>query len=96
MAIVIGRFIPFVRTFVPFVAGVAEMSYPRFAFYNILGAFIWVGSLTTLGYVVGDHPWVKENFSWVALAMIVVPALPAVWVFVRTWWSSLRAKRLGR
>ena len=72
MAIVIGRFIPFVRTFVPFVAGVAEMSYPRFAFYNILGAFIWVGSLTTLGYVVGDHPWVKENFSWVALAMIVV------------------------
>ena len=86
MAIVIGRFIPFVRTFVPFVAGVAEMSYRRFAFYNILGALIWVGSLTTLGYLVGDHPWVRENFSWVALAMIVIPALPAVWVFVRTWW----------
>ena len=83
ITIVVGRFLPFIRTFTPFVAGVAQMTYPRFAFYNIFGGLIWVCGLTTIGFLVGNHPWVKANFSLVALALIVVPSLPAVWVFLK-------------
>ena len=69
---------PFVRTFSPFVAGVGAMTYPKFLAWDIVGGIIWVGSLTTLGYLIGNLPWVKANFSLVTLAMIVIPALPAV------------------
>jgi len=92
ITIVIGRFLPFIRTFAPFVAGVAHMSYPKFATYNVLGGVIWVGSLTTLGYLLGEHPWVKQNFSIVALAMIIIPGLPAVWVFIKTLLEKRQAK----
>ncbi|MEN9294354.1 MAG: hypothetical protein RIS03_48 [Pseudomonadota bacterium] len=92
ITIVIGRFLPFIRTFAPFVAGVAHMSYPKFATYNVLGGVIWVGSLTTLGYLLGEHPWVKQNFSIVALAMIIIPGLPAVWVFIKTLIEKRQAK----
>lgn len=81
ITIVVGRFLPFIRTFAPFVAGVAQMSYSKFSAYNITGGILWVGGLTSLGFVVGDHPWVKAHFSLVALAMIVIPGLPAAWVF---------------
>lgn len=83
ITIVVGRFLPFIRTFAPFVAGVAQMSYPRFAAYNIAGGLVWVCGLTTLGFLVGNHPWVKANFSLVALALILVPATPALWVFFK-------------
>lgn len=92
ITIVIGRFLPFIRTFAPFVAGVAHMSYPKFATYNVLGGVIWVGSLTTLGYLLGEHPWVKQNFSIVALAMIIIPGLPAVWVFIKTLLEKRRTR----
>lgn len=83
ITIVVGRFLPFIRTFAPFVAGVAQMSYSKFALYNVAGGLVWVSSLTTLGYLIGAHPWVKANFSIVALALIIVPATPAVWVFFK-------------
>lgn len=83
ITIVVGRFLPFIRTFTPFVAGVAQMSYPKFALYNIIGGLLWVCGLTSLGFLVGNHPWVKANFSLVALAMIVIPSLPALWVFMK-------------
>lgn len=83
VTIVIGRFLPFIRTFAPFVGGVAQMAYPRFALYNVVGGVLWVSSLTTLGYLVGNQPWVKVNFSLVTLAMIIVPSLPAIWVFLK-------------
>jgi membrane-associated protein len=83
ITIVIGRFLPFIRTFTPFVAGVAQMRYPRFAFYNVIGGLIWVCGLTGIGFLVGNHPWVKTNFSLVALALIIIPSLPAVWVFLK-------------
>jgi membrane-associated protein len=83
ITIIVARFLPFVRTFAPFVAGVAEMTYPRFALYNVVGAVLWVCGLTLLGYAVGNLPWVKENFSWVALALIIVPGLPAVYEVLR-------------
>ncbi|MCA3179175.1 MAG: DedA family protein [Burkholderiaceae bacterium] len=78
ITIIVARFLPFVRTFAPFVAGVAAMTYPKFALYNVVGGVLWVASLTVLGYLVGNLPWVKGHFSWVALALIVIPGLPAV------------------
>lgn len=83
MTIIIGRFMPFVRTFVPFVAGVGRMTYPRFVMFSVLAALIWVGTLCTLGYLIGNTRWVKENFSLVTLAMIVIPALPALFTAAR-------------
>jgi membrane-associated protein len=75
-AIVLGRFVPIVRTFVPFVAGAGEMTYASFAFYNITGAFIWVGLCVGAGYAFGNVPVVKENFSLVALGIVFVSMLP--------------------
>ncbi len=82
-AIVLGRFMPIVRTFVPFVAGAAEMSYPAFAFYNITGAFAWVGVCLGAGYLFGNVPIVKDNFSLVALGIVFVSMLPMFIEYVR-------------
>lgn len=93
ITIVLGRFMPFIRTFAPFVAGVAHMRYPIFAFYNIVGGILWVCSLTALGYWIGEHPWVKANFSLVALAMIIIPGLPALWIFSKEVFKKIQAQR---
>jgi membrane-associated protein len=91
--IVIARFVPFVRTFAPFVAGIAAMDRGRFAAYNAAGGLIWVGSLTTLGWAFGEQAWVKEHFAWIALAMIVVPGLPVVFELGRHAWRSRALSR---
>lgn len=83
ITIIVARFLPFIRTFAPFVAGVAAMTYARFALFNVTGAVLWVVSLTTLGYLLGNTTWVRENFQWVTLAMIIVPGLPAVYEVLR-------------
>ena len=75
-AIVLGRFVPIVRTFVPFVAGAGTMTYATFAFYNVTGAIIWVGICTLAGYAFGNVPVVKENFSLVALGIVAVSLIP--------------------
>ena len=93
ITIVVARFLPFVRTFAPFVAGIAEISYPKFALYNVAGAVLWVCSLTTLGYLVGNTDWVRANFQWVTLAFIVVPGLPAVFEVARHWMRARRQRR---
>jgi len=82
-AIVIGRFAPIIRTFVPFVAGVAEMSYRSFALYNVTGAMAWVGICLGAGYVFGNVPVVKENFSLVALGIVFLSLLPMVIEYLR-------------
>jgi membrane-associated protein len=82
-AIVLGRFMPIVRTFVPFVAGVAEMSYPAFAVYNVTGALLWVGICVGSGYLFGNVPVVRDNFSLVALGIVIVSILPMVVEYVR-------------
>jgi membrane-associated protein len=74
---------PIVRTFVPFVAGVASMSYPVFAFYNVSGGLLWVGVCLGAGYVFGNVPIVKENFSLVALGIVMTSLLPMVIEFVK-------------
>ncbi|HXW05902.1 MAG TPA: DedA family protein, partial [Vicinamibacterales bacterium] len=82
-AIVLARFVPIVRTFVPFVAGAASMSYPAFAFYNVTGAILWVVSCFGLGYAFGNVPVIKENFWAVALVIIAVSLIPIVLELVR-------------
>ena len=82
-AIVLGRFVPIVRTFVPFVAGAGTMSYSTFAFFNVSGAIIWVGVCTLGGYAFGNVPIVKNNFTLVALGIIAVSLLPMVVEFIR-------------
>jgi membrane-associated protein len=88
ITIVVGRFLPFIRTFTPFVAGVADMTYPKFAFYNVIGGILWVCGLTGLGFLVGNHPWVKANFSLVALALVIVPTLPTIWIAAKHFIKS--------
>ena len=75
-AVVLGRFVPIVRTFVPFVAGAGSMTYGTFAFFNVVGAIAWVGICVGAGYLFGNVPVVKENFSLVALGIIGVSLLP--------------------
>ena len=82
-AVVMARFVPIVRTFVPFVAGVAAMSYPSFAFYNIVGAVAWVGLCVGGGYVFGNVPIVQDNFSLVALGIVAVSMLPMLVEYLR-------------
>ena len=82
-AIVLARFVPIVRTFVPFVAGAAEMSYPAFAIYNVTGAAGWVTVCLGAGYVFGNVPIVKENFSLVALGIVAVSLLPMLIEYLR-------------
>jgi membrane-associated protein len=82
-AIVLARFMPIVRTFVPFVAGIGEMSYPKFAFYNVAGALLWVAVCVGAGYAFGNVPIVRDNFSLVAIGIVVVSVLPMVFEFIR-------------
>jgi len=82
-AIVLGRFVPIVRTFVPFVAGAAKMSYPAFAFYNITGSGAWVGICVGAGYLFGNVPIVRDNFTLVALGIVFVSILPMVIEYLR-------------
>ena len=82
-AIVIARFAPFLRTFAPFVAGMARMSYPRFAAFNVAGGVAWVGICCFAGYFFGNIPFVKENFTAVLLSIIFISLVPAIVAFFR-------------
>jgi membrane-associated protein len=81
-AIVLGRFVPIIRTFVPFVAGCGSMSYPQFAFFNVTGGFLWVGLCVGAGYAFGNIPWVKERFELVVIAIVCISVLPIAWGYL--------------
>lgn len=83
MTIVLGRFIPIIRTFVPFVAGIGTMKYSKFITHNMLGAFLWVTLMLGGGYFFGGLPVVKENFSIVVIAIIVISIFPAIYTFIK-------------
>jgi membrane-associated protein len=81
--IVLARFVPIVRTFAPFVAGVGSMSYPKFLFYNVFGGVLWTCLLTGAGYLFGGLPVVRDNFTMVILAIIFISILPMIVEYVR-------------
>ncbi len=89
-AVVLGRFVPIVRTFVPFVAGAAYMSYPKFAFYNVTGGVVWVAVCVGAGFGFGHVPLVKDHFSFVALGIVAVSLLPILVEYLK---SRRRAAR---
>lgn len=86
ITIILARFMPFIRTFAPFVAGVAEMSRGKFSAYNVIGALIWVIGLVGAGYLFGNMAWVQDNLSKIIWALIIVPGLIAIF-------GAWRAKR---
>jgi len=81
--IILARFVPIVRTFAPFLAGVGSMSYPRFAVYNVAGASLWVLIFLWGGYFFGAQPFIQNNFEWVAVAIVAISLLPIVVEYVR-------------
>ena len=83
MTIILARFVPIVRTFAPFVAGVGRMNYGKFLLYNVVGGALWVFGMTLAGYYLGKYPLVKENFEYVVLAIVFVSVLPMVIEFIR-------------
>ena len=89
VTIIIARFMPFIRTFAPFVAGVAAMSRGKFTTYNVVGAVIWVIGLTAAGYFFGNLPWVQANLSKIIWALIIVPGLIAIF----GGWRAARAEK---
>ncbi len=88
VTLVAARFMPFLRTFAPFVAGVAQMTRSKFTFYDITGGGLWVGSLVVIGYLFGNLPIVKQNFSLIVWLMIIVPGVLALF-------GAWRARRAG-
>ena len=87
--IIIGRFVPVVRTFAPFLAGVGQMRYRKFLSYNVIGGAAWVGLLTYAGYLFGNIPWVKENLAWIVVGIVVVSLMP----IVIQWLREKRARK---
>ncbi|MFO1005832.1 MAG: VTT domain-containing protein [Planctomycetaceae bacterium] len=87
-AIIMARFVPLIRTFTPFVAGVARMNYRQFVLYNIVGGIGWVVSMTVAGYFLGQLPWVQANFEKVVLMIIIISVLP---VIIGAWRSRHEA-----
>ncbi|MDR3351629.1 MAG: DedA family protein [Zoogloeaceae bacterium] len=82
--IVLSRFLPLIRTFAPFVAGIGAMTYGRFLFFNLIGGLSWVFSLTFLGYWFGNRPWIQKNLSFMILGIVVFSLLPALIGYLRT------------
>lgn len=91
-AIILARFVPIVRTFAPFVAGVGTMNYPKFALYNITGAILWVGLFVGAGYFFGNLPFVRDNMKIVILGIIIVSVAPIAWEMLRAWIGTRQVK----
>jgi membrane-associated protein len=90
--IMLSRFIPLIRTFAPFVAGMGSMRYPKFFAYNVAGAFFWVFGIVLLGHFFGNIPYVQKNFSLVILAIIAISMIPPAFEVFRGWRAGLKPK----
>ncbi|RYU97610.1 VTT domain-containing protein [Emticicia agri] len=81
--VILARFMPIVRTIAPFVAGAGSMKYPKYIMYCILGAILWVVSITLLGYFLGSNQWVKQNFEKVVLTIVFISIAPMIWAIIK-------------
>lgn len=90
-AVILARFVPIVRTFVPFIAGVGSMTYPRFMAYNLIGGFVWIYFFIYAGFMFGNQPFVQKNFKLVILAIIILSVVPIIVEFLREWQKSRKA-----
>ena len=90
--IILARFVPIIRTFAPFVAGIGQMNYARFAAYNVVGAIAWVSTCMAAGWWFGNREWVKKNFELVIIAIIVISVLPVVIEFAKAKMAARRGK----
>ena len=81
--IIIGRFVPIVRSFAPFLAGVGAMDYRKFLSFNVIGAAAWVGALAYAGYLFGNIPWIKDNLAWIVVGIVLISLLPMAVQFVK-------------
>ncbi|MEK6616596.1 MAG: VTT domain-containing protein [Bacteroidota bacterium] len=77
-SLVLGRFLPIIRTFAPILAGVIKMDFKLFLFHTVIGAILWIGSLSFLGYYLGRIGWVKENVEWIIIGLIIITTLPII------------------
>lgn len=82
-AIIIARFLPIVRTFAPIVAGVVHMDFKKFVHYNMLGAFLWVFSLVSLGYALGENQYVKKYLDFIVAGIFIITTFPVIWKIIR-------------
>jgi membrane-associated protein len=87
-AIIMARFVPFVRTFAPFAAGVGKMNYRRFFMFDLAGGFLWIFSLTLAGYMLGGVTWIREHIDLVCLGIIFISILPMILSFVKSKWKK--------
>lgn len=94
--IILARFVPIMRTFAPFVAGVGKMHYATFLLYNVTGGFIWVTSLTFAGYFFGQIPFIKDNFEYVVIGIVFISLLPIITGFVKHKYASQHAIKIER
>ncbi|MBI5547909.1 MAG: DedA family protein [Deltaproteobacteria bacterium] len=90
--IILARFVPIIRTFAPFVAGIGQMSYWRFISYNVIGGIAWVGICIGAGYALANNEWVQKNFSVVIIAIVLISVIPAAVEFLRGWFQERKAK----
>ncbi len=81
--VILARFMPIVRTIAPFVAGAGSMKYPKYIMFCILGAILWVTSITLLGYFLGSNQWVKQNFEKVVLGIVFISIAPMIWAIIK-------------
>jgi len=86
--IILARFVPIVRTFAPFVAGMGKMRYKHFISFSILGGILWVGLFTALGALIGRMPWIERNLDKVVIIIIVVSIMPAIFEFLKAKWKK--------
>jgi membrane-associated protein len=88
--VIIARFVPIIRTFAPFVAGLGSMVYRRFLLYCLLGNTLWIFTFTLAGFALGNNPWVKANFSLVTIGIIAISLVPVAYGIIRTQWVKIK------
>lgn len=91
--IIIARFLPFIRTFAPFVAGIGKMPYPKFLSYNVIGGLLWVFLFVLAGFFFGNIPFIRDNFSWAVIAIIFASVLPMIYHYFLNFAKRISSRR---